>query len=71
MADAVGLGPLTSTALATLEPARRELGLRVTFDVLLGDGAVPDEEIEYVRELQQALGVSDERYDELLAATSE
>jgi uncharacterized tellurite resistance protein B-like protein len=71
MADAVGLGPLTSTALATLEAERRELGLRVTFEVLMGDGDVPDAELEYVRELQRALGVSDERYDALLAAACE
>lgn len=62
-----GLGPLTGTALATLAGDRREAALRLAFAVSMSDGELPDEELRYVGELQAALGISDQRYDELLA----
>lgn len=67
LVDEHGLGPLTTTALATLTGDHRELALRLAFAVLMADGAVPDDELAFVDELQRALEIPDERYDALLA----
>lgn len=62
-----GPGPITGTALATLTDDHKETALRLAFDVLMSDGEIPDEELRFIGELQHALGISDERYDALLA----
>ena len=61
-----GLGPLTGTAIAALGD-RRDDALRLAFAVLMSDGDIPDDELRFIGELQHALGISDDRYDELLA----
>lgn len=64
------VGPLTRTALATLAGDRREAALRLAFAVLVVDGNIPDDELAFARGLQQALEISDERYDQLAAAVA-
>lgn len=67
LVHAHGLAPMNAAALASLADARREAALRLAIAVVLVDGSIPDAELAYVRELQRALGISDERHDQLLA----
>lgn len=62
-----GLGPLTGSALQTLAAGRKDDALRLAFAVLMSDGDIPDDELRFIGELQHALGITDDRYDELLA----
>lgn len=67
LSDEHGLGPLTAAALATIAGDHREHALRLAFAVLMADGDIPDEELQFIGELQKALEISDERYEALLA----
>ncbi|HEY9615726.1 MAG TPA: tellurite resistance TerB family protein [Microcoleaceae cyanobacterium] len=58
---------LFNTALAALtDEEYQEAGLMIAMLVVSVDGEIPEEEEEYLTEIQQQLGISDERYDELI-----
>jgi tellurite resistance protein len=64
LADREGLAPLLGTALEALTTDwARETAITLTINILTADGELPEAEFDYLRQLKQRLGLTDEQYD--------
>ncbi|MGI0485218.1 tellurite resistance TerB family protein [Pantanalinema rosaneae CENA516] len=61
-----GAALFNSSLAALTDEEYQEAGLIIAMLVVSADGEIPEEEEDYLTAIQQRLGISDERYDELV-----